>query len=372
MAVHPPHLPTRDADGTVVRPSWRMRALFLTLLVLVVLCIGVGAGWLLRNRSVNVQIIERATPVFVPQDAATVVARMDRGILRSVIPVMNSRATGSIKGVTSTVFVARDRVGYAAALTSDGWVVTTKDVLKSSDVVFLVDGRAVTAEKVVVDVATSLVFAKLKNAVLSPMTLGRGDMKTLSDVSAVPTSYGILRATMIDGLSLTASDAITHDAKVYSEYGLASPTIEGVEAGHPVISSQGELLGVVTAKDTTARAMRFIPASLIAPVLPELFASGKIVRPQLPVTYVELSQATILDDAALTQGARILTVNAKVRDTFPLREGDVVTAVGGVAVTSAQSFANLVFSSRAGAIVPMQVVRAGKDIVVDVTMVSAP
>ncbi|MEK7647710.1 MAG: S1C family serine protease [Patescibacteria group bacterium] len=371
MAVHPPHLPSREPESP--RLSWRMRVLLLTLLVVIVLCVGVGAGWLWRNRSVNVQIIERATPVFVPQDAATVVARMDRGILRSVIPVMNSKATGAIKGVTSTVYIARDRVGYAVALTSDGWIVTTKDVLKSSDVVFLVDGRAVTLEKMVPDAATSLVFAKLKNAVLSPMTLGRGDTKTLSDVSAVPTSYGILRATMIDGLSLIATDALTHDAKMYSEYGLASPAIEGVEAGHPIISSQGELLGVVTMKDATARAMRFIPSSLIAPVLPELFASGKIVRPQLPVTYVELSQATILDDAALTQGARILTVTAKSgRETFPLREGDIVTAVGGVAVSSAQSFANLVFSSRAGAIVPMQVVRAGKDIVVDVTMTTTP
>ncbi len=371
MAVFPPHLPTRVQESTH-RASWRMRALFLLVLILVVLCIGVGAGWLWRNRSVNVQIIERATPVFVPQDAATVVARMDRGVLRSVIPVMNSKATGSIKGVTSTVFIARDRVGYAVALTSDGWIVTTKDVLKSPDVVFLVDGRALTAEKTVVDPTTALVFAKLKNAALLPMTLGHGDTKTLSEVSAVPTSYGVLRATMIDGLSLAASDALTHDAKVYSEYGLTSPTIEGVEAGHPIISSQGELLGVVTVKDATARAMRFIPASLIAPVLSELFASGKIVRPQLPVTYVELSQATILDDAALTQGARILTVTKTARETFPLREGDVVTAVGGVAVTSAQSFANLVFSSRAGAIVPMQVVRAGKDIVVDVIMITTP
>lgn len=373
----PPHLP--DAPPVTPSVSWYRIGFWAALFIIVVVA-GVAAGWVAHTRlAPDVTVIERPTPVFVPQDAASVVNAIDKKVLRGVLPVYRLPSVSPKPGAnTPAIIDARDLLGYAVALTNDGWIVTTKEIARTIDArVYTGPAQFLRMEKVVLDPVTALAFVKLSSASLDAVPLARIDGSVRTDVAAVATTQGPLRAIIIDAVSYSACGApscIVQDAARYEDLGLASPLYNGVQPGHPIFNRRGEVLGIITALDRERMGVRFVPASTVNSVLPTLFSKGIVSRPQLPITYVELSRVRSLDPVFDRTGAAVISVTAPSKKNptpaFPLRKDDIITAVNGVAVDASNSFSSLLMSHPVGTTVQMQITRAGRDMVVDVPLLA--
>ena len=370
---HSPHLPKRDHAHERATQARMHRIAWLTIAVVVVLGIGAVGGFVARMLTTN--IIEKPTEVFVTQDVASVVASIDTSILHGVLPVYTKRNTNSNNFLQTLYIDDRDRLGFAVAITNDGWIMTTGDVLSNTNAVIpLGNGVLASITELVRDPVTDLVFAKINATSLTAVPLARITTEDLTEIAAVPTAHGPLRAMIIDAVSNFACEntsCLTQNAGSFASLGYASPYYQTVSIGHPILNRRGEVLGIITEIDQEANAVRFVPASVVSPVLDDLFTQSVVRRVALPFDYVALSSVTSSDALIREDGILVTRVLARATDDFPLQKDDTIIALGGVAIDAQQTFASLLFTYPVGTTVQMQIVRDTQELTIDVPLIAA-
>lgn len=360
-----PHLPPRDHKKEKEFAVRAQQGGIVVLAALALVAAGAFGAWFMGRFAVDgVTVIERPVEVFVPQDPSAAVAQIDQKVLRGVLPVYTVQAVVRHTDAGSTLLsnaliTAEELQGFAVALTSDGWVVSTADVITVNSVVRVGPGELLQVDRVIADPTTDLVFAKVDTDALTPLPFARITDDTRKNVAAIPTTFGTLRAMIINSTSAytcAQQKCIVRDAAHYDEYGLASPVYDGVEIGHPLLTTHGEIIGIVQ-EITNDGGIVFIPADVISPVLPSVFTQNMVVRPTFGFTYVDLAQLTHTDPQVPTAGAYVMSVEDDMLDVVV---GDVITAVNGVALTHQETLAHLIYQFSLGTTVAVQVLRDGE------------
>ncbi len=369
-----PHLPPRDLqrEEQIKKKTFKLAQI----LGVVVVLIGAGfvgalvAGFIGKG---NITIVERPTPVFVTEDAKSIVQSIDKNVLQGVLPVYTKRAASKVF-LSSLYIDDRDLRGIALAITNDGWVVSTSDVLKNINaVIALPNGEFAKVEKIIQDPATSLVFAKVETDSLTPFAFARFDSSVLTEIAAVPTMQGPLRAMIINEVSnfnCANATCVVRDAGKYQALGLASPSYKGIEIGHPILNKHGEVLGIVSKLDPANNNIEFVAATIISPVLEELFVSQRILRPDLPFDYVDLSGVKSTDTEVAKAGALIMKIHYTAADDFVLLKDDRIIAVNGIAIDEKQALVPLLYSYPVGTTVQLQVEREDEEITIDLPLIA--
>ncbi len=372
---HSPHLPPRDIarETTMVL---NMKRIILAVFF-IALALGLGLiGGLLSGKlfDFGITVVERSTPIFVPQDATTTISRIDRKVLGGVLPVYPSSRTKTNDTLANFYITQRDQLGYAIALTHDGWVVSTQDVIANTQAVIgLGQGVFAPVTAIVRDQASNLVFAKLEDVSLLALAFARVDENTRSEVVAIPTTSGPLRAIIIDAVhhyDCASTDCLVQDAQVYDEVGLASPAYHDVALGMPLLTKDAQVLGIVTGVDAQENHIQFTPASFVTPVLDDLFATQQVRRAQLPFSYISLAGLASIDPTVPEQGAMVMRVSQSTSAPAALQVGDVITAVNGIPLSYDQTLSSLLFSYPVGTTVQLQVMRDDGEAIVDMPLLA--
>ncbi len=367
-----PHLPPRDLQKEKEFASRAKQFGGVVLAVILVIAAGTVGAWLAQTfMSDGVTIVERPVEVFVPQDPTAALEQIDQKVLQGVLPVYSAQAvaqktTTSNRLLDGALVTAKDLQGYALAITNDGWIVGVGDVLTANSVVRVSPGTLLPVVEVVADTTTDLVFAKVEAEGLTPMAFARVTEDSRKEIAAVATRYGTLRAMIIHRVSAhecASTACVTRDIDVYDEYGIASPAYVDVMAGLPILTTRGEVLGMVhTSGDEV---LRFVPANVITPVLGTVFTEGEIVRPEFGFTYVDLAELTHTDPQVPTAGAYVV----KVTDVdSPFVAKDIITAVNGVALTQHETLLQLLQQFGLGTTVTVQVLRDAEPIEVELNI----
>jgi putative serine protease PepD len=327
-------------------------------------CIGAGGG------AVAYSVLSDSGSTVVRQVTVQNAQPVASGSALSV----NSIYKNTYRGVVE--ITARSNGGSAEGsgfvYDSSGHIVTNQHVVDGAQSISVRfwNGKTYSAQLVGSDSSTDLAVIKVNapDSQLYPLTLGSSSKLAVGDpVVAIGSPFG-LEETVTSGIvsalhrsidslnqGFSISDSIQTDA-----------AINHGNSGGPLLNAQGQVVGVnaqIRSDSGDNAGVGFaIPSDTVRSIAGQLISNGKAVHAYLGVS---------LDATAAS--ARV----AEVRPGTPaakanLRTGDVVTAVDGTTVNSAEALTRAIDAHKPGETVTLKITRNGNDVTAQVTLASRP
>lgn len=261
-----------------------------------------------------------------------------------------SKTTEDNISLTST-YLTDDLIGHGFVLTSDGWIATTQQILEKNKTQNLV---AITADKniyelknPIIDKVTGTAFFKLdaQNLVVAKFS-DNSIIQNLNQIYTVSHNkkYKINTITQIHAFDHNTKTKIYHSSEELYHYINVLTPFETTLIGAPIFTSSGTILGYIQSPE------KLLPINYITPVLKHVFKEGKIIRPTLGVTYLNLSELLPESKDYPPRGALLInnkTLNlSAVKPESPaikkLQANDVILKVDSEEVNEMHSLSELI------------------------------
>jgi Do/DeqQ family serine protease len=254
-------------------------------------------------------------------------------------------------------------LGSGVIIDASGRIVTNHHVVADADEVRvqLADGRVAEARIVGRDPDTDLAVLKIDLPRLPVMPLGRSDLLQVGDaVLAIGNPIG-LQQTVTHGI-VSATGRGQLGIATFENFIQTDAPINAGNSGGALVNARGELIGIntaVVAKSMGVEGIGFaIPVNLVRGVIDEIIAKGKVVRGWAGFVLDDLSDQQAAD-VGLAKGGVVITnlYNGSPALQLGLQPGDLIEAIDGKALLSAQDANARVASSKPGATLKLTVVR---------------
>ena len=276
-------------------------------------------------------------------------------------------------------------LGSGFIISADGFVVTNNHVVSpdsratlQSITVTLPDGTEYEADLIGADAASDLAVLKIRADRTFPfVTFGDSTTARPGDwVVAIGNPFG-LNGTVTSGI-ISAVYRNTGQGGAYDRYIQTDASINRGNSGGPLFDMRGNVIGInnaIFSPSGGSVGIGFaIPAEIAAPIVEQLRAGRAIER-----GYLGVQLQPIDEDIAASLGLpkRIGELVQTVQDDSPasragLRPGDIVTKVNDKEVRADQTVSFLVANLEPGATVPVEVLREGRRVAVNVTLGKRP
>jgi putative serine protease PepD len=273
-----------------------------------------------------------------------------------------------------------------------GHVLTNEHVVSgaSSVKVKLHGGSIYTAKVVGTDASTDVAVLKIDApaSALHPLTLGDSSSVKVGDgVVAIGNPFG-LDDTVTTGIVSAVNREITAPDNSPIEGAIQTDAaINHGNSGGPLFDLNGDVIGITAQIESDSGGndgVGFaIPSNLVKSIAGQLIQNGSVQHPLLGVEVATLPQsaATQLGEAAgvavagvqpgtgaAKAGLKAATGSAIVAGQSYPTGGDVITAIDGLKLTSAQELRNAIASKKVGAGVELTIVRGGRTRTVHATL----
>ena len=254
-------------------------------------------------------------------------------------------------------------LGSGVIVDESGHIVTNHHVIANAETVRveLEDGRVADAHIVGRDPDTDLAVLKIDLSPLPVATFGRSDQLRVGDVVLAignpiglshTVTHGIVSATSRQQLGIAPlEDFIQTDAPI--NFG---------NSGGALVDSSGALIGIntaIVAKNLGVEGIGFaIPVNMVRGVLSDIIANGRVIRGWIGIVPEDVSdeQAAQL---GLAQGGVVIAnlyVGSPGQEAG-LQPGDLVIAIGGIALHSAQDALARIAIEKPGSVLAIKVLR---------------
>lgn len=252
---------------------------------------------------------------------------------------------------------------------NSAYIVTNNHVVKGSNAlqVILSNGRKVNASLVGSDSATDLAVLKINSAnVKTVAEFGNSNsIAAGQDVLAIGSpmgseyantvTKGIISAksrTLKSGTDGTLTSVIQTDAAINSG-----------NSGGPLINMAGQVIGINSMKlagssdGSSVEGMGFaIPSNEVVKIINQLIKDGKISRPSLGISMIDLSRVTTDQQQSvlklpsnITKGVVIMDVQSGSNaQTAGLEQYDVITKLGDIKITNTSSLKSALYKYKVG------------------------
>ncbi|WP_313398710.1 Do family serine endopeptidase [Stenotrophomonas sp.] len=263
-----------------------------------------------------------------------------------------------------------------------GYVLTNHHVVENADdvQVTLADGRTVKAEFIGSDRDTDIALIRIPADKLTALPLGNSDQLRVGDfVVAIGNPFGFSQTVTSGIVSAVGRSGIR--GLGYQNFIQTDASINPGNSGGALVSLSGQLVGINTASYNPQGSMAgniglglAIPSNLARDVVEQLITKGVVVRGTLGVETQNLSpqiaQGLGLDEARGALVTRVLAGSGAA--AAGVKAGDVVTAINGQRVDSAQALHNFEGLSTVGRTVDLEVRRDGKPLQLKATLKEQP
>ncbi|MEX2494658.1 MAG: trypsin-like peptidase domain-containing protein, partial [Woeseia sp.] len=245
-------------------------------------------------------------------------------------------------------------LGSAVVIDPAGYLVTNFQVVADAAEirVQLADGRVADPEVVGYDAETDLALLKVDLGTLPAIPLGRSQDVRIGDVVlAIGNPYGLTKTVTQGIVSATGRGLL--GLTTFENFIQTDAAINEGNSGGALVNTLGELVGIntaVLAQDAGTEGISFaIPVDLVRGVVDEIKRHGRVIRGWLGLEPDELSRA---ESAALglERNIGILTrvIDGGPAATAGLEDGDVILALNGETIRSAQQARLLVAALEPG------------------------
>ena len=266
-------------------------------------------------------------------------------------------------------------LGSGFIISQTGFVVTNNHVIEEADEITVVlhDDRRLPAEVVGRDPKTDLALLKVSaGRPLTAVPFGNSDSVRVGDrVLAIGNPFGLGNTVTAGIISARGRDI---RAGPYDDFLQTDAPINRGNSGGPLFNLNGEVIGVNTAIFSPSGGSVGIgfsvPSALAQPVIDQLRSFGRTRRGWLGVRIQTVTE-DIAEGLGLTEAD-----GALVADVVPnspaakagIEIGDVIMSFDGKAIGSMRELPRTVAATEIGKTVPVQVLRKGRRIKLDVAV----
>ena len=296
------------------------------------------------------------------------------------VVLITSKVTGSnIFGQTTT----GSSTGSGFVITEDGYVVTNHHVVDgASDIkVTLHGGTEYPAKLIGSDSTNDVALLKITEEVqLQAVSIGSSDALNVGDqVVAIGNPLGELTSTLTVGYVSAKERDVTTDGKTINMI-QTDAAINSGNSGGPLFNSQGEVVGITTAKysgssssGATIEGIGFaIPIDDVMPLVNDLMNYGYINSAYLGVMVSEMDANTAAY-YGLPVGAYVQEVTAgNCAEKAGLKAKDIIVALGNYEIQNINDLTKVLRKFKAGDTTTITVFRGGQELQLSITLDAKP
>lgn len=257
-------------------------------------------------------------------------------------------------------------LGSGVIVDSAGHIITNNHVIAHADVinVQLADGRVTRATVVGGDPDTDLALLSIRLKDLPVMPLGRSDEMQVGDaVLAIGNPLG-LSQTVTHGI-VSATGRSQLNIATFENFIQTDAAINAGNSGGALVNERGELIGINTAVAKTGggsvsvEGIGFaIPVNLARGVMKEILDHGRVIRGWIGILLEDIDDEQARRIGLARGGVVVGNMwrNSPAVDAS-LRLGDIITAVDGRSVRSAQDTLSQIAIKKPGSNVKLHLLR---------------
>lgn len=271
----------------------------------------------------------------------------------------------------------RESLGSGFILSEDGYVLTNSHVVENASEVFvsLSDRRELVAEVVGTDSTSDIALLKVDAKGLPKVTIGRSkDIEVGEWVLAIGSPFGFDYSVTSGIVSALRRSLPTEENENYVPFIQTDVAINPGNSGGPLFNLDGEVIGVnsqIYTRTGSFIGVSFaIPIDIAMEVAEQIKTNGKVTRGWLGVIIQEVSLG-LAESFGLDKPKGAL-VNRVLEDSPAdkggIREGDVVVGLNDQPIVLSGELPHVVGRIKPGTKVSVDVIRAGKQIQLDVTL----
>jgi serine protease Do len=193
-------------------------------------------------------------------------------------------------------------------------------------------------------------------------------------VMAIGNPFGYADSVSVGVISATKRPFETADQR-YQDVLQTDAAINPGNSGGPLLNLHGEVIGINTAilsNDRTSGNLGIgfaVPINTVHDLLPQL-ETGKVIRGKIGVQVMAVTRDAVQAlGLKKRQGALVSTVTpGGAAQKGGVKPGDVIIEFNGRPVADRDDLVNMVVATKPGTTVPLQVVRDGRDVTLNVTV----
>src|SRR5436190_8455352 len=261
-----------------------------------------------------------------------------------------------------------DGQGSGIIIRKEGYILTNRHVVDGADEIKVrfKDGSQFVAEVRGVDAQADVAVLKIdpKDKKLIPATLGDSEKTRVGEFAiAIGAPYELDYSVTFGHVSAKGRSVLS-DRRLDQDFLQTDANINPGNSGGPLVNIEGEVIGINTLIRGLRTGIGFaIPVNLAREVSDKLIKDGKFVRAFLGVGIHALKEDTEYRDTitGVQEGVVIHEIVAGgPASKSDLKPGDVITAVDGKRIGTAQQLKNEIRGKSIGAPVTLDVHRFGK------------
>ena len=280
------------------------------------------------------------------------------------------RCIGSVVSIV-TVTPSGKASGTGIIMSADGYVITNHHVIENAQAVSVLtsDSQEYTASVVGSDETSDIAVLKIEADGLQAAEFGDSSVLQVGDsVAAIGDPLGTaLRGTMTDGIVSAINRDLTVNDRTMSLI-QTNAALNNGNSGGPLINCYGQVIGINTMKmsnfyssTTTVEGIGFaIPIDTAKPIIDELIEKGYVSgRPAIGIDG-ETLPATYRIYYRLPQGIYVTRVYRNSDAAAKgISEGDIITAINGVSVTTMEQLNRVKNQFTAGQTITLTIYHGG-------------
>lgn len=313
-------------------------------------------------------VIKEPRKVVVEQDLR--ISQVIESTEPALVSIYNQKPEA--KNPLEKIYLPDELLGQGIILTSDGWLMTSKDVIgdfKKKYLVLTSAGKEFTAFDFILDPATNFVFFKVEAKDLPVVKFGDRNNLSLGQAALALNGSSEVAVTTIESLDYSKvsgpADFILSSEK-FSKYILLKDSLDRDYLGAPLVNLGGEIIGVMTKNESVGLRIA-LPANYAQEAVASILKDKKIKRPYLGIHYLDLSKTFGLDEsltAGKTKGALIFG-----NDEMPaldaagpaqkngLKKDDIILRVEDEEINGQKSLTEIIQRYKPGDIIDLALLR---------------
>lgn len=264
--------------------------------------------------------------------------------------------------------------GSGFIISEDGYIVTNHHVIEDANDIKVTtyDGAVYDAELIGYDISDDLAVLKIDETGLTPVILGDSSNLVVGDpVMAIGNPLGELTFTLTTGCVSALKRSITiNSQRMYLMQ--TDCAINSGNSGGPLFNEHGEVIGITSAKysqsnlnEASIENIGFaIPINNVLDIIFSIIEDGTYVKPYIGA----------LAEDAITSNRYDLTYGVGIRqieedgpaEAAGLQERDVITAINGTTVNSADEVHDFIMEAGIGGRLTLTVYRDGRTFDVEI------
>ena len=309
----------------------------------------------------------------------------DAGRTQNIYHAVSDKAMPSVVGITTTTISTNnifaipthaEGVGTGFIVDSKGYILTNSHVVsdgKALEVKVLFNDGSTTQGKVLWnDEKLDLAVVKVDKTGLTVAELGDSGQVRVGDIAiAIGNPLGLeFQKSVTQGIISGLDRTIEAEGETMTGLLQTDASINPGNSGGPLLNEKGQVVGINTAKVSSAEGIGFsIPINTAKPIIEQVIKSGNFEKVTLGIKGVDVTtfESATGTNLAADEGVYIIEVSQNTAaEKAGIKTGDVIVKIGDDKTPTMTDLNKVLYKYKTGQSTKITLNRGGKEVTVDV------